>query len=117
MKKTILHIYTLLVCFICLLFLGPSAYKISYNLFKLNYTDFSISAEFYNKHILSKTKEGKPIETIKAESIAWQNQITYEKRKAKQDLVQNVIQIIIVLLIFLPHIGLYLKNNHKAKRS
>ena len=112
-KRMILSIYTLFVCFICLLFIGPGMYFGSCNIVRLTNTEFMISANYYEKHAPNDSgycnleKQERSIEEMKRESIAWKNKIAMEKHSARQNLFKDCIQVAIAAVILVFHVGIY----------
>jgi hypothetical protein len=118
MKKTILEIYALAVCFVIVVSFAFSLGVGIYDVVKITYPEFTMSnweyAKFQNNDAYRasnnsigsnnhKDKQISETEITKKRLEAFSNAITNEKREGAQGLMIALIILLINCLIFIPH--------------
>lgn len=121
MKKTILEIYALLVCFFTVLCFSICLGIGIYSVVQITNPEFTLSASEYGKHQSNDTfwdcgfrgaycsdedkKKQRPseIELTKKREISFASAIKGEQRDGAQSLVQMLIIIIIDIMLFFAH--------------
>ncbi len=112
MKKTILEIYGLAVCFVLVIcFLITSIFAV-YDIFKINYPELTLSSWQYQKLYSNENycaNSAKVCEKKNEASITktrehdYQNALLHERREGKVNLIFLLIILSLSALLFIPH--------------
>jgi hypothetical protein len=119
MKKSVLEIYALLVCFVCVVCFAIYSGSVIYDVIKFINPEFTISTLDYNRHLNNDVfwRNGNHINYITKKEIirppeqeltkqrieSYQTTLYAECRNALQDLTKNTIIIVISIIFFFVH--------------
>ncbi|WP_027967471.1 hypothetical protein [Halomonas halocynthiae] len=119
MKKNIVEIYALAVCFFTVACFVVVLGMTAWNVVELSAPEFTINNSTYEAHLTDenyrrwliqrnqyRSEDYKPpegAELTQSRETNWQQEIRSEQRGALQSLIQNIIILVIDLLVFIGH--------------